>query len=330
MPKTLTDADIQLAAEQLGIDVASIRAVDEVESRGSGFLPDGRVRILFERHKFHAFTKGQFSAEHPDISNPKAGGYGKGGEHQYARFSKAFQLDPDAAMRSASWGRYQIMGFNFKAAGFDNVGQFVDAMKVSEGSQLIAFVNVIKSWGLTGELRNKDWAGFARQYNGAAYKKNKYDTKMAAAYEKFKAAPRQFNTISDVSVTGTMPYAIEIEGKTVDKQMDDKGVTTSPDKPKSETEGTPPPAPAMEVKASQPSLLSRLGSLSLPAGMMGVLGGVATFMQSIPVWVWVMLGSVALLSGVYLWNEAQKRAHERTMRVMAAAASPEQNNLRLV
>lgn len=187
--KSLTDKGIADAAKDLGVEPAAIRAVDEVESKGDGFISDGRVKILFERHKFHAFTKGQYDHSHPDISNRSAGGYGKSGAHQYARFSQAFELDPEAAMKSASWGRYQIMGFNHKAAGFDTVGEFVDAMKISEDEQLKAFVKLIKSWGLAGELRAHDWASFARQYNGAAYKKNKYDTKMAAAYERFRRMP---------------------------------------------------------------------------------------------------------------------------------------------
>lgn len=170
------------------METAVIKAVAQVESAGDGFLSDGRVKILFERHKFHKYTDGQYDTDHPDISNPKAGGYGAGGEHQNARFSEAFTLDPEAAMKSASWGKFQIMGFNHKAAGFETVGEFVDALKVSEDEQLKAFVKLIKMWGLSQELKNHDWAGFARQYNGGDYKKNAYDTKLAAAYEKFKKA----------------------------------------------------------------------------------------------------------------------------------------------
>ena len=34
-------------------------------------------------------------------------------------------------------------------------------------------------------LKAKDWANFARGYNGPAYAKNRYDVKLAAAYAKF-------------------------------------------------------------------------------------------------------------------------------------------------
>lgn len=88
-------------------------------------------------------------------------------------------------MKSASWGKFQIMGFNYKAAGFEDVGAFVDAMKVSEDAQLQAFVNVVKSFGLADKLRRRDWAGFARGYNGENYKINRYDEKLATAYRKY-------------------------------------------------------------------------------------------------------------------------------------------------
>ena len=149
-------------------------------------MPDGRVRILFERHKFFKFTGGRFAALHPDICNRKAGGYSKTGQGEYGRFTRAFRLDPKAAMMSASWGKFQIMGFNFWAAGFISVDEFVSAMKLSEDAQLKAFVNVIRAWSLDDELQRHDWPGFARLYNGAGYRKNSYDVKMAAAYRDYK------------------------------------------------------------------------------------------------------------------------------------------------
>jgi len=45
----LSDDHIADASKMLDIDTASVRAVYEVESRGTGFLPDGRVVILYER-----------------------------------------------------------------------------------------------------------------------------------------------------------------------------------------------------------------------------------------------------------------------------------------
>lgn len=198
-------ADYQRAASALGVDVATVRAVAEVESSGGGFLPDGRPKILFERHIFARETGGRFNQSHPGISG-SAGGYGASGAHQHLRFEQAYALDPAAAMKSASWGEFQIMGFNHKMVGYDTVGQFVEAMRGSAGNQLDAFVQFIESAGLKGALQNKDWAGFARGYNGPGYASNQYDSKMAAAYAKYAGSnPPPLNNPAPPPAAGPAP-----------------------------------------------------------------------------------------------------------------------------
>lgn len=184
MPNKLTNDDFCRAAKTLRCDVSAIKAVAEVESRGEGFYSDGFPVILFERHKFRSFTHGQYNESHPQISGP-AGNYGSAGQNQKNKFNIAFKLDPEAAMKSCSWGKFQIMGFNYAICGYKSVGEFVDAMKESEGKQLDAFVQFVIHTGLADELRRKDFAGFAEGYNGSGYKTNKYDTKMAAADKRF-------------------------------------------------------------------------------------------------------------------------------------------------
>ena len=184
MKQPLTEADYRKAAKTSTLEIAVIKAVAEVESKGKGFDDQDRVTILFERHKFHLFTNGKYNAKYPELSNPVAGGYGKFAD-QYRKFSTAFGLDPQAAMMSCSWGRFQIMGFNFASCGFKSVDAFVDAMKASELRQLEIFLEYVRATGLKDELQKHDWVNFARLYNGADYKKNKYDEKLAAAYAKF-------------------------------------------------------------------------------------------------------------------------------------------------
>jgi hypothetical protein len=48
--------------------------------------------------------------------------------------------------------------------------------------------NFIKSAGLLDNLQEKDWAGFARGYNGPGYAKNSYDVKLELAYMKYASA----------------------------------------------------------------------------------------------------------------------------------------------
>ena len=187
----LSDTDYANAATTLGVDVAAIKAVAEVETSGKAFDESGRPRILFERHYFHRLTGGKFSTRHAEISNRKSGGYGKFSS-QYVKLESAYELDPKAALRSASWGRFLIMGDNYHAAGFNSVSEFVFAMTRSESEHLKAFTKFVgANEKMLAALRKNDWAAFAALYNGAGYKKNNYDSKMKDAYNRFKgtAAP---------------------------------------------------------------------------------------------------------------------------------------------
>ena len=191
-PGVLTEADYALAAHQIGCDIATIKAVAEVESAGRGLLPDGRPTILFEAHVFHRLTNGRFGDARDrsgvPLSVPKWNRtlYGKGGAHQYDRLADAMSLDERAAVMACSWGEFQIMGFNFAALGFADVDTFREFIEAtdSRSEQLALFVKFILVNGLDDELRARDWKSFARQYNGPQYAANMYDTKMARAYEK--------------------------------------------------------------------------------------------------------------------------------------------------
>jgi len=180
----LTEQDFQTAALSVGCDVAAIKAVASVESSRSGFDPEGFPITLFEGHWFYKLTGGKYAQSHPTICYPvwTKQFYGKTWQAEEARLAEAAALDHDAAMKSASWGLFQIMGLNYDKCGFGTVQEFVNVMCKSEGAQLQAFVMFIKNTGLASSLQNKQWATFAKGYNGPQYAQNNYDTKLAAAY----------------------------------------------------------------------------------------------------------------------------------------------------
>ncbi|WP_350893123.1 N-acetylmuramidase family protein [Providencia stuartii] len=185
----IDDNDYLAAAEILECEVAAIKAVamTETGSYGSYFKfqndDDYVPTILFERHHFRKYTAGRFD-QYADISNGKAGGYG-GISTQYSKLLKAYNLDKTAALKSASWGKFQILGSNYSSAGYSTPEDFVFAMSESEKNQLNAFVNFIKSNNkLLKSIREKDWLTFAKTYNGPLQKG--YDKKMEKNYEIFK------------------------------------------------------------------------------------------------------------------------------------------------
>lgn len=181
----IDDTDYEEAAKELECEVAAIKAVAKTEtgSYGSYFKfednDDYVPAILFERHHFHKYTNGKYD-QFEDISNPVAGGYGAT-SIQYAKLVKAYTLDKKAALKSASWGKFQILASNYATAGYASPEDFVFALSKSEKNQLKAFVSFIKADRvLLRSIRTKDWLSFAKRYNGPRQKG--YDLKMGRNY----------------------------------------------------------------------------------------------------------------------------------------------------
>jgi hypothetical protein len=196
--RPIENEDYERAADSLGVEVPVIQAVAKVESGGkTGFLGDGRPKILFESRWFHKLTDGAFDRDHPNISTPRWIRNYAGGAGEYERLDEAIQLDREAALKSASWGMFQILGVNHRACGFPDAETFVEQQLVSEGSHLDGFVGFVRSNRLDDELRDKRWADFARGYNGPGYAENLYDEKLAEAYAEF-AQGRHIPSTADV------------------------------------------------------------------------------------------------------------------------------------
>ena len=187
MSAALTDDDYKWAALRLACEVAAIKAVVQIEAPNGGFYPDGRPVILFEAYHFSRLTKGKFDQSHAHVSsNHWNRALYRKGVAEWQRLEEAIALDRRAALMSASWGRFQIMGFNFGLCGFTSVEDFVAAMQTSERAQVEAFVEFVKERGLDDELVRRDWTGFARGFNGIAFRENKYDARLAMAYVRAK------------------------------------------------------------------------------------------------------------------------------------------------
>jgi hypothetical protein len=183
-PPRLTPEDVADAAARLRTDPARIRAVIAVESAGRGFHPEtGLPVILFEPHVFHRETDGRHAAARPDLSYPSWGAraYPRSQAERWRQLRAAAALDETAALRSASCGLFQIMGFNHRPCGFNTVQAFVAAQARGEREQLLAFVSFLQSRGLDAALREGRWADFARAYNGPAYARHAYDQRLKAA-----------------------------------------------------------------------------------------------------------------------------------------------------
>jgi len=190
--KLLSEQNLIEFAKTHNLELAVVKAVNEVESGGKGFLVDGRPKILFEGHIFwrelekRNINPGNFANANPDILYKNySKKYYLGGVAEYNRLEKAIKINAEAAKSAASWGLYQIMGFNAVSIGYKSVNDYVDKMYLNEGEHLKAFGLFLAKNNLIGLLRNKKWAEFAAKYNGPGYKTNKYDEKLMKSYVKF-------------------------------------------------------------------------------------------------------------------------------------------------
>lgn len=196
MKDKLTNEMIKGLANRLDIEPALLKAVQIVEATGrDGFLSDGRPQILFEGHIMYK----EFHKKFPDrdldylckrfstVFYPK---WDKskyfGGLGEYKRLELAKEIDEECALKATSWGMFQIMGFNHNLCGCKDVFDFVHKMSESHEKQLELMYYFMNNSGCLKELKEKDWAGFAKKYNGPGYAQNAYDQKLKNAYENFK------------------------------------------------------------------------------------------------------------------------------------------------
>ncbi|MDA7086500.1 N-acetylmuramidase family protein [Pseudomonas sp. SA3-5] len=198
--RLLGNIHLVAAAKRLGVDLAAIYAVNEVESLGEGFLSNGKPKVLFERHVMHRLLgtprhegddaaalqahAEQLAATYPALVNPRPGGYA-GGTAEHQRLAQARLLDALCADESASWGAFQIMGYHWQALGYASITDFTTRIASSEAEQFEAFVRFIEADpALLKALKARKWAQFAKRYNGPAYARNLYDVKLDRAYRR--------------------------------------------------------------------------------------------------------------------------------------------------
>ena len=182
----IQSTDFVRAAALLNVELAVIKAIASVETRGKGFDSQGRPVILYEAHLFSRLTNQKYDEAFPVISSKRWNRslYNQGGD-SYEKLEVASALDRPSALQACSWGVFQILGLNFKLCGFESIEAMVNAMFQNEGEHLFAFVRYVKSRRLDHLLRNKDWQEFAKAYNGPQYMLNQYDLKLKNAYQQY-------------------------------------------------------------------------------------------------------------------------------------------------
>lgn len=177
----ITPAQEQAIADRLGCSLKQVRAVARVEAAGAGFDNSGRPKILFERHVMHRLTGGIYSKT--SWSNPQWGGYS---ESSWDKLANAACADFWAAFASASWGKFQVMGENWKGMGYPSPHALAFSATRSEMAHYELFAGFIEMKKMKDALRAistrpDDNRPFCRLYNGEDYERNNYHVKIAEA-----------------------------------------------------------------------------------------------------------------------------------------------------
>ncbi len=191
----LTEKDYEEVAQRLGIEVAAIKAVVEVEAGSShqGFHKPGEPLINFDISMFRKFAGrngvnlSRYNKSHAVVfSRPNARKFGSTQAGQQARLKAARTIDETTAIQGCFWGMFQIGGFNWRKCGCSSIQEFVKRMSTSEREQLELFADFVINTGMLPALKSKNWSTFARMYNGTSYASRGYHTRLARSYAKHR------------------------------------------------------------------------------------------------------------------------------------------------
>lgn len=189
-----------------GCEPAALLAVVEVESAGRIFAQvDGRREplIRFEGHWFDRLLSPskRARARQAGLAHPSAGRVAnpRGQTARWRLLRRAIALDRTAALSSCSWGLGQVMGFHWKGLGYGSADALVAEARSGSAGQIRLMARFIEDAGLPATLAKRDWHRFARRYNGPAYAKHGYHTRLAAAFARAKRL--------DLTATPVLPRA---------------------------------------------------------------------------------------------------------------------------
>lgn len=193
-------------ANSLGVEKEILLAIGRQESGHDAFVTNNpkKANILLERHYVYRLLKNKYGiakadsckAIDPTLCHEKKTPKGEYGSRldQLDRLEKVKKWDESIAIESCSWGKFQTMGEYIEEDNegtYKNLPDFENAMNMCEVQQFkyfTYFMKKIKGKRLIDAMKNKDWEGIAKWYNGANWKDDNpdYAKNIKKYYEAFK------------------------------------------------------------------------------------------------------------------------------------------------
>jgi hypothetical protein len=195
----VTKGHYELLAVELGVEREVLRAIAVAETGDKAPFREyeagkRHALILYERHYMRrlllAYGVSQSEIEALSVSEPKIvhtyeASYVYGSlDEQYSRLKRAREINHAAAVKSCSWGKFQVMGEYYRHL-YSSVEELEEALNYCALQHLQYFkVFLVKEKKLMEPMRNKDWLLIAQKYNGKG--QIGYDVKIRSAYESLK------------------------------------------------------------------------------------------------------------------------------------------------
>ena len=210
---------IAKAADTYDVPQAALEAVVEVESGRKAFTTiDGKPMplILYEFHVFYRYPGLPDDVLREAVRRKLAARrwgdlpYAKTQSARYGQLRKAADLHEQAAYAACSWGVGQVLGENAEWLGFGTPKKLAETAMSGIAGQLEVMMAFVRKRGLLDELRDHNWEGFARLYNGPGQVAF-YSTKMAQAHRRITggaAPPPRTSTSSTTLRSGARGEAV--------------------------------------------------------------------------------------------------------------------------
>lgn len=195
----VTKAHFELLATELNVEKEVLRAIAVAET---GDQPPFReyeygkrhALILYERHYMRRLllAGGMSSAEvgdlarnEPEIVHTYQKDYKYGAlDEQFTRLRRAREIDRSAAIKSCSWGKFQVMGEYYKHL-YGSAEELEEAQNYCALQHLQYYkVFLVREKNLIKPMQDRSWTLIAQRYNGMG--QMGYDVKIRRAYESFK------------------------------------------------------------------------------------------------------------------------------------------------
>ena len=175
-------------SRRLRIMLAVTTAIINVESSGKGYVrkgsKQGKLVLRWEAHifyrqlrenRYYKLSK-KLALKMPNVvsrrrRNPSSVAASYVYLHQALDLCSEYGIDPELVLKSASYGMFQIMGFNHKDSGYESATEMVYDYAVNgEVAQLQSFAVFLQEYRGGKALRyarSGNFRGFSKLYNGS-------------------------------------------------------------------------------------------------------------------------------------------------------------------